>query len=54
MKGFITPFVGRQVEICRACGFDIPENCAPEYAIRKSDKRKRGRPPKHKLVITDS
>ena len=42
----ITPFVGTQVDICSAFGFDIPKGCAPSYASRQSPKRKRGRPPK--------
>ena len=25
----ITPFVGSQVDICKAFGFDIPDGCAP-------------------------
>jgi hypothetical protein len=27
----ITPFVGTQVDICEAFGFEIPEGCAPAY-----------------------
>jgi hypothetical protein len=42
----ITPFIGAQVEICEAFGFDIPEGCAPTYTSRQKPKRKRGRPPK--------
>ena len=42
----ITPFVGAQVDICEAFGFDIPEGCAPTYVSRKKPPRKRGRPPK--------
>jgi hypothetical protein len=30
---FITPFVGDQVEICKAFGFDIPEKAAPIYTL---------------------
>jgi transposase len=44
----ITPFVGAQVDICEAFGFDIPEGCAPVYTSRQKPKRKRGRPPKPK------
>ncbi len=50
---FITPFVGKQVDICEAFGFTIPDGCAPEYAVRKSNKGKRGRPRKNKLVIKE-
>ena len=53
-QGFITPFVGKQVEICEAFGFEIPEGCAPEYVVRKTNKGKRGRPRKSKLVVKDS
>jgi transposase len=42
----ITPFVGMQVEICEAFGFDIPEGCAPTYISRQKPKRRRGRPRK--------
>ena len=45
----ITPFVGAQVDICEAFGFDIPKGCAPTYTSRQKRERKRGRPPK-KLV----
>jgi hypothetical protein len=45
----ITPFVGAQVDICKAFGFDIPEGCAPVYTSRQNPKRKRGRPPKSKV-----
>lgn len=53
-QGYITPFVGRQVDICKAFGFEIPNGCAPEYAVQKTTKGKRGRPRKKKLVVTDS
>ena len=52
-KPVITPFVGDQVKICEAFGFEIPEGCAPEYVIRKTNKGKRGRPRKNKLVVID-
>lgn len=46
---FITPFVGDQVEICKAFGFDIPAGCAPTYTSKaKSKAPKRGRPAKPK------
>jgi transposase len=47
----ITPFVGKQVDICEAFGFDIPKGCAPTYASQQKFKRKRGRPPKTKTEI---
>jgi hypothetical protein len=42
----ITPFVGAQVDICEAFGFEMPEGCAPTYMSRQKSARKRGRPPK--------
>jgi hypothetical protein len=42
----ITPFVGAQVDICEAFGFEIPKDCAPTYTSCQKSKRKRGRPPK--------
>ena len=45
-RKFITPFVGAQVTICDAFGFEIPEGCRPTYTSRKSTKGKRGRPAK--------
>jgi transposase len=46
----LTPFVGLQVNICDAFGFDIPENCSPAYKInQQKPKGKRGRPPKNKV-----
>ena len=46
---FITPFVGAQVEICKAFGFDIPDGCAPVYVSKaKPTVKKRGRPAKPK------
>ncbi len=53
-KSFITPFVGKQIKICEAFGFNIPEGCAPEYVVRKTTKGQRGRPKKNKVVILDS
>ena len=50
---FITPFVGKQVSICEAIGFKIPEGSAPKYAVRKTNKGKRGRPRKNKEVIKE-
>ena len=47
---FITPFVGSQVDICKAFGFAIPDGCAPVYVSKaKSTTRKRGRPTKPKV-----
>ena len=43
----LTPFVGAQVDICEAFGFDIPEDCKPAYKARKKPMRKSNRPPKN-------
>ncbi len=43
----ITPFVGKQVDIAKAFGFEIPKGCAPGYTSVKVEK-KRGRPKKIK------
>ena len=45
----ITPFVGEQIDICEAFGFEIPEGCAPIYTSRRKSKpkRARGRPRKN-------
>ena len=51
---YITPFVGKQVTICEAFGFEIPEGCAPEYVVRKTNKGKRGRPRKNKVVVKEN
>ena len=45
-RKFITPFIGDQILICDAFGFEIPEGCRPTYTSKKSTKGKRGRPPK--------
>ena len=45
-RKFITPFVGDQITICDAFGFEIPEGCRPTYTSKRSTKGKPGRPPK--------
>lgn len=41
----ITPFVGDQVEICKAFGFEIPAGSTPTYVFKAKPKTpKRGRP----------
>ena len=50
----ITPFVGKQVAICKAFGFEIPEGCAPASAAQQKPKRKRGRPQKNKSGETNN
>lgn len=51
---FITPFIGRQIDICEAFDFAIPEKCSPEYVVRKTNKGKPGRPRKNKIVVKES
>ena len=47
MMKFITPFVGSQIDICKAFVFSIPDNCAPVYVSKsKSLTKRRGRPTK--------
>jgi hypothetical protein len=50
---FITPFIGAQIDICNAFGFDIPEGCSPTYSSKQKVPKRRGRP-KKKVVETDS
>jgi hypothetical protein len=45
----ISPFVGAQLDICEAFGFEVPKGCAPAYPTRQKPKRKRGRPRKRPL-----
>jgi hypothetical protein len=42
----ITPFVGAQVDICKAFDVKIPEGCAPDYVSKRKFKRNLGRPRK--------
>jgi len=42
----ITPFVGDQLTICEAFGFEVPKGCAPGYRSKKVGPKKRGRPRK--------
>ena len=46
----ITPFVGRQLDICDAFGFVVPDGCAPKYKPRKAITKGPGRPPKAKTI----
>jgi hypothetical protein len=48
----ITPFIGKQVDIAEAFGFEIPKGCAPVYTSRQKPEKKRGRPRK-KVVERD-
>jgi hypothetical protein len=47
----ITPFVGTQLEICKAFGFEIPKGCAPTYVPHPKPKRKGGAPTKEERLV---
>lgn len=49
---YITPFVGEQVEICKAFGFEIPPRCAPDYVSKQKNPKRRDRP-KRKITECD-
>ena len=34
----ITPFIGKQVDICEAFGFEIPKGCAPISKQKRKSK----------------
>jgi len=54
LKFIITPFVGSQVDICKAFGFTIPDGCAPAYVSKaKPTSGKLGRPAKPKTERQD-
>jgi transposase len=46
---FISPFVGGQIDICNAFGFDIPEGCSPDYVSKRKNTKRRGRPRKKEV-----
>ena len=46
----ITPFVGRQLDICEAFGFPVPDNCAPKYKSKKVKAKGPGRPSKPNVI----
>jgi hypothetical protein len=46
----ITPFVGGQIDICEAFGFQIPPGCSPDYVTRKKEPKRRGRPKKPRVI----
>jgi hypothetical protein len=49
---FITPFIGGQLDICNAFGFEIPEGCSPDYVSKRKSVKRRGRPRK-KVIEKD-
>jgi len=48
----ITPFVGKQLEICRVLGFAVPEGCDARYKSKKVSEKRRGRP-KNAVVVSE-
>ncbi len=42
----ITPFVGAQVNICKAFDVAIPDGCSPDYTSKRKPVKRRGRPRK--------
>ena len=48
----ITPFVGKQLDICRVFGFHVPEGCDIKYKSRKVSEKRRGRP-KNAVVVNE-
>jgi hypothetical protein len=48
----ITPFVGKQLEICRVFGFPVPEGCDAKYKSKKTKEKRRGRP-KNATVVAE-
>ena len=52
---FITPFVGKQIDIAETFGFEIPEGCGKKYKSKRVKAKKGpGRPRKQKEVYLDS
>lgn len=43
---FLTPFVGKQLDVCEVFGVEVPQGCSPDYISRKKHPKKRGRPRK--------
>ena len=42
----ITPFVGAQVDICKAFDVAMPDGCSPDYTSKRKPAKRRGRPRK--------
>ncbi|MBO4618697.1 MAG: transposase [Victivallales bacterium] len=49
----ITPFVGAQLEICEAFGFEPPKGCDKVYTSIRKQERKRGRPKKKEVEVNN-
>lgn len=50
---FVTPFVGKQIDICDAFGFTVPDGCGKNYTSKKVREKRRGRPAKSKSTQLD-
>ena len=46
----MTAFVGKQLDICKAFGFEVPDECSLVYKSKRAKTGKRGRPRKVKVV----
>lgn len=51
---FVTPFVGKQINIAQEFNFKIPEGCDKKYKSKKVKTKKVGRPRKSKTVELES
>ena len=49
----ITPFVGAQLEICEAFGFEPPKGCDKVYTSIRKQEKKRGRPRKKVMEVNN-
>ena len=49
----ITPFIGAQLEICEAFGFEPPKGCDKLYTSIRKQEKKRGRPKKKVVEINN-
>ena len=49
----ITPFIGAQLEICEAFGFEPPKGCDKTYTSIRKQEKKRGRPRKKAVEVNN-
>lgn len=49
----VTPFVGAQLEICEAFGFEPPKGCDKIYTSIRKQEKKRGRPKKKVVEVNN-
>ncbi len=50
-KPLLTPFVGKQLEVCEAFDLDVPEGCSPSYPVRQTSRGKCGQPRKNPVIL---